>query len=56
VDFSLNLTAAEVVLVGKALEELPYKLAAPLIDTINVQLQAQQSAAEPPKPPKPPKA
>ena len=41
-EFLLKLTPADVAVLDRALQEMPYRLAAPLIDKINAQLQAQQ--------------
>lgn len=41
-EFVLRFSAADIAAIDRALQEMPYRLAAPLIDKINAQLQAQQ--------------
>lgn len=45
--FNISLTAQELELIGAALMEIPYKLAAPLIANINEQISQQEEADQP---------
>ena len=44
--FNLKLTPEQLQIISAALVELPFKMAAPLIDEINKQLRQQQSESE----------
>lgn len=46
-EFTLKLSASELDIVGKALEEIPFKTAAPLMQKLRQQIMEQQT---PPKP------
>jgi hypothetical protein len=45
--FNLKLTPEQLQVISAALSEMPYRLAAPLIDEINRQLRQQQDEARP---------
>ena len=46
-EFILKLTPADMAIIDRALQEMPFRVAAPLIDKINAQLQAQQQQQRP---------
>lgn len=45
--FTLALTGAELMTVGQALGDLPYKVVQPLLEKLNAQIAAQIAPAEP---------
>jgi len=45
--FNLKLTPEQLQVISAALSEMPYRLAAPLIDEINRQLRQQQGETKP---------
>jgi hypothetical protein len=42
--FTLSLSKEDLLVIDKALQQLPFYVAAPLLDKINTQLQEQQNA------------
>lgn len=45
-NFNLTLTDQHLQIIGAALAELPYRVAAPVMDEINTQIAAQQPKSE----------
>ena len=50
---TLNLTSQSLSVIGSALAELPYRLAAPVIDEINAQIARQTEQGDAPSVPSP---
>lgn len=49
-EYLLKLTPADLAAMDRALQDLPFRIAAPLIDKINAQIKAQQQQRAPDEP------
>lgn len=47
-EYLLKLTPADIAVLDRALQEMPYRLAAPLVDKLNAQIREQQQRPEVP--------